>query len=263
MKSASFMGSNQRVTAPAKSIQRPNNSVRTKRKQKFFLPENAPTAEEINVLKKEKQNLIQEKSLLKAKITRLIDITKHPEKYTNKITTDPNSLEKEYKQIEQMSASRRAEIAQLISSDLAATVNELQEECLMLHMELIRVKGEKNKAEQDLRSIAKQLQDAKYNFSPELEKKQRKIISDLERQIAEQKIRNCKIQAKLDTQDFYDYRESQRVEINPIVAQTLMQLDAKLKSEQADVLEIEEETRKIEEEKLREIEELQKKLSEN
>ena len=262
MKSVNIKGSNQKVSAPVKSSKRPNNSVHARRKNKFFLPENAPTTEEINILKREKQNLIQERSLLRAKISRLIDITKHPEKYSNKTTTDPNSLEREYKQIEQMSASRRAEIAQLVSSDLAAVVNELQEECLMLHMELIRVKSEKNKAEQDLKSVTKQLQDAKYNFHPDLEKKQRKIINDLERQITEQKIRNCKIQAKLDSQEYYDHGEPQKAEGNPFIAQTLIQLDAKLKSEQADVLEIEEETKKIEEEKMREIEELQRKLAE-
>lgn len=235
-------------------------SVQTKRTVKMFQPENAPTSEEIGILKREKHNLIQEKSLLKAKISRLIDITKHPERYSSKANSDQNSLEREYRQVEQLSAAKRTEIATLNASDLAAIVNELQEECLMLHMELIRVKAEKNKADCDLRAVTRQLQDAKTNFHPDLERKQKRILRDLDKQVTEQRVRNNKIKAKLDD------KEQERMEhgndsTQNFINQSVIQLEAKIKQEQREIKALEEDIKELDETKQKEIEELKRQLA--
>ena len=98
---------------------RPMTTNPGRRTTRMVALETPPSSEEVNILKREKHNLIQEKSLLKAKITRLIDITKHPNRYTPRQNSDQNALEKEYKQVEQLSAYKRAEIASLNASDLA------------------------------------------------------------------------------------------------------------------------------------------------
>ena len=101
-------------------------------------------ADEIAIMKREKQNLIQERCLLKAKIVRLNSKAKHPRQATQVSGIQLNSLEKEIRQVEQMTASKRSEIALIKLSDRAAIVDELQEECLMLHMELIRMRKQSN-----------------------------------------------------------------------------------------------------------------------
>jgi hypothetical protein len=235
-------------------------TAKGKRSSKIFIPENAPSSEEVGILKREKHNLIQEKSLLKAKITRLIDITKHPNRYSARQNTDQNSLEREYRQVEQLSAYKRAEIASLNASDLAAIVNELQEECLMLHMELIRVKSEKNKTDQELKQVSKQLQEAKAQFHPDLERKQKRIIHELEKQISEQKIRNGKIKAKLEDKE-NEMLDNKQDEASLIIQKTIQDLEQKIRNEQDEIQRIEEEMKQMDEEKNKEINDLQQQLS--
>ena len=246
------------------SQQTPRSSrvIRTKTRKtvRLFRPETAPSSEEVGILKREKHNLLQEKSLLKAKISRLVDITKHPNRYTPKTNTDQNSLEREYRQVEQMSAAKRSEIAQMNSSDMAAVVEELQEECLMLYMELVRLKSEKQRTDAELKQATKQLQEARVQFSPDLERKQKKKINELQKYITEQKIRNAKIKAKLDEKE-NEQAENKQDEAQMIVEKTISDLEAQIKAEQDGIAEVEAEIRKLDEEKIKEINELQEKLS--
>lgn len=242
--------------SPRKSIV----TVQGKRTPRLFRPETAPTAEEIGILKREKHNLIQEKSLLKAKIKRLIDITNRPDTYTSRSSADQNVIEKEYRQIEQMSAAKRSEISQLNASDLAAVINELQEECLMLHMELIRLVGEKKNTELELRAVTRQLHEAKIQFHPDLEKKQSRIIRDLERQITDQKLRNAKIRAKLDDRE-NELSETKQDEAVNIIQKNIDDLEARVKAAQAESKSLDDQMRQLEEDKRREINELQNEIA--
>ena len=239
---------------------RPYTTNPGRRSTRMVALESPPSSEEVNILKREKHNLIQEKSLLKAKISRLIDITKHPNRYNPNQKSDQNSLEKEYKQVEQLSAYKRAEIASLNASDLAAIVNELQEECLMLHMELIRVKQEKGQTDQELRQVTKQLQEAKLQFHPDLEKKQKKIIHELERQITDQKMRNGKIKAKLDCKE-NELLDNKPDEATMIVQKTIQDLEQKIRNSQLEIERIDDEMKQLEEDKAQEISDLQHELA--
>lgn len=243
-----------------RSARRPVRTVQGKRTGKFFSPETAPTAEEVGILKRERHNLIQEKSLLKAKIKRLVDITHRPETFTSHPSTDPNSLEREYKQVEQLSAAKRAEIAQFNTSDLAAIINELQEECLMLHMELARVVAEKKNTDSELREVTKQLQEAKAQFHPDLEKKQKKIIRELERQITEQKLRNGKIRQKLDDKE-NEILTHKQDEAHLIILKTIEDLENKIRDEQNAIDKSKDDMRMLDESSKQEINELRLQLS--
>ena len=102
--------------------------------------------DDLSILKKEKQNLIQEKTLLKAKILRFTNKNKQFKKPLPKLGIQ-NSLEKELTQIEQLMAEKRAEIALIKRSDISAHVQELQEECILLYMEIKRLELEKDESE--------------------------------------------------------------------------------------------------------------------
>ena len=70
------------------------------------------TTDDIVNLKREKQNLLQERTLLKAKLARFADINRHP-KDAGRNQQIANSLERQVRTLEQLTASKRAEIAQL------------------------------------------------------------------------------------------------------------------------------------------------------
>lgn len=257
----SFRGYSARdVPRTPRSARKSIVTVQGKRVPKLIRPDTTPTAEEIGILKREKHNLIQEKSLLKAKIMRLIDITNRPDTYTSRSSADQNVLEKEYRQIEQISAAKRSEISQLNASDLAAVVNELQEECLMLHMELMRLVVEKKRIDTELKTVNRQLHDAKTQFHPDLEKKQNRIIKELERQITDQRLRNAKIRAKLDDKE-NEMTENKQDEAAQAMQKTIEDLEAQIKAQQAESNQVDEEIRQLEDEKRKEINELNYQLA--
>lgn len=247
------------VTQQPNTLARKSIGNKSYNRGKLFNPENTPTFEEIGILKKEKTNLIQERCLLKAKVARLIDIGKHPNRHVSK-NSDPNILEKEWKHVEQLSAARRAEITQLKSSDLASIVNELQQDCLMLHMELIRVSTEKNRLDAEIREVLKSLQEVKVMYAPDLEIKQARIIRDLEKDIAEQKIKNAKIKMKIEKREFDDHDDEQINNPKNIVKATFDQLEGKIQEENDEIAKLEMDIKRMEAEQQVELEELQKQI---
>jgi predicted RNase H-like nuclease (RuvC/YqgF family) len=108
-----------------------------------------------------------------------------------------NSLERELHKLEQLTAARRAEIAELIYSDRAAVVAELQEESKMLHLELIRLQKTKQDTENQLRKVAAELQDFAQKYSPAVLERQHGQIKSLEREIATQQSKNATLKEKV------------------------------------------------------------------
>jgi uncharacterized coiled-coil DUF342 family protein len=92
--------------------------------------------------------------------------------------------------LDQLTAAKRAEIAQPIYSDAAAFVTELQEESKMLHLELMRLKWQKHETETQVREASAQLEDVCQRCSPAALAKQQKAMRELEKEIAEQRVRN-------------------------------------------------------------------------
>ena len=215
-------------------------------------------SDEISILKKEKQNLIQEKSLLKAKIVRLTNKAKRPRQSTQKFNIQySNSLEKELRQAKQMTAAKRSEIALIKLSDRAAIVDELQEECLMLHMELIRMKKQKIEAEKQRKEAYKKLVNAQEEYSKEVLEKQKKEIAHYIKEIATQKQRNfaiaLKLQKKEEAKDVPDERT--RVIQNSVDA-----IDKSIKQEEEETKQIQEEIQQITQEQTKKIKELEDRL---
>ena len=97
-------------------------------------------------------------------------------------------------------------------------------------------------------------------FHPDLEKKQNRIIKELERQITDQRLRNAKIRAKLDDKE-NEMTENKQDEAAQAMQKTIEDLEAQIKAQQAESNQVDEEIRQLEDEKRKEINELNYQLA--
>ena len=155
------------------------------------------TIDDIINLKREKQNLTQERYLLKAKLARYADVSRRPNTAKRDIQI-ANSLEKQVRTLEILTAAKRAEINDLIYSDRAAQVTELQEESKMLHLESLRLRRAKLETEAELKQLSAELESANERYSPQVITRQQKAIKAVEKEINQQKKKNEELQKKID-----------------------------------------------------------------
>ena len=214
--------------------------------------------DEISVLKREKQNLFQEKSLLKAKIIRLKNkMGKAPQKQRPMSRSHPfqNSLENELKRLKQLSASKRTEIDSIKQSDRAALIGELQEECIILHEEIIRMKYSNKSFNKQTKELHKKLLQTQSEFSESVYSKQKKEINNLHLEIDKQKQRNAVISLKLMKKEHELDSSDER---KTIMQNSYSEIDNKIKQEQDQVKQIEDDIKTISqkgEERVKELEE--------
>jgi hypothetical protein len=216
------------------------------------------TTDDIINLKREKQNLIQERSLLKARLARYANFNRHP-KPPGRNQQIANSLEQQVHTLEQLTAAKRAEIAQLIYSDRAAVISELQEESKMLHLELMRLRKEKQESEVTLKEVTAQLKDACEKYSPAVLSRQDKTIKTLEREIAAQRARNDGIKDKVAVmkaeQENTAYQEQ-----NSRVHKQIDSLRAQIKQEQQEIAALDEQMAQMKADHAAEMQRLQSEL---
>lgn len=216
------------------------------------------TSDDIVNLKREKQNLIQERSILKAKIARFSNIT-HKPKAPGRNQQIANSLEKQVHTLEQLTAAKRAEIAQLIYSDHAAVITELQEESKMLHLELMRLQRNKRETELELKDISAQLEDACQKYSPAVLNRQHRTIKNLEKEISAQRKRNDLLKAKLDAMK-QEQSQNKYQDVNDKIQKSIDSLKAKIRAEQQQISEIDQQIAGLKDQHAREMLELQSQL---
>lgn len=215
------------------------------------------TTNDIVILKKELNNLTQQKSLLKAKIQRLNDTLKnHRPKPANQQMA--NSLEKEISKIEQYNAKRRAEIAAIMSSDLAAEISEQQQESILLYEEINRINKRRKEAEKELATVSEQLEIASQQYSEEnLQIAQHKIAM-LEQEIASQEQRNERLRSQIEEAE--DEMSKAEIESNDKLAKKVEDLQQKIDQEQQKLDELNQEITDKKKEYSDEIEKLEKEL---
>ncbi|OHT09947.1 hypothetical protein TRFO_21040 [Tritrichomonas foetus] len=216
------------------------------------------TTDDIVNLKREKQNLLQERTLLKAKLARFADINRHP-KAAGRNQQIANSLERQVRTLEQLTASKRAEIAQLIYSDRAAVITELQEESKMLHLELMRLKKTKQETEAELRKVSAELEEACQKYSPAVLTKQQKTIKQLEREISAQQARNEKLKQKIEVMQ-KDQEANNYDDENAKIQKQIDDLKAKIKEEQQAIAQLDKQMAQMSDEHANEMQELQSQL---
>ena len=238
---------------------RASASVRTQRRDNVSYSEPNVSVNDIMILKKELNDLLRQRSLMKAKIQRLNDTIKSSNgrpKVTNQQVA--SNLQKEMKKIEQYNQSRRAEIASIMSSDLAAEITEQQQESLILYQEINRINKRKREADRELAETNAQLEQVSQQYSPEnLRLAQRKVAA-LEQEIAVQQRRNEKLRKQIEEAD--EERDRAEVESDENLKKQIEILEQKIAAEQQNNEDLDkeiEETRKKYDE---EIQRLQKEL---
>jgi uncharacterized coiled-coil DUF342 family protein len=204
-------------------------------------------------LKREKQNLIREQTLLKAKLARYASFNRHPKPPArNQLIAD--CLEREIDKLEQLAGAKRGEIAQLIYSDRAAVITELQEESKMLHLELMRLKKSKHETDTDLRVLAAEYDQACQKYSPAVLSRQHAQIANLEQMIAAEKEKTETVRAKIAALN--EEHEEEDPEADKVQGK-VDELQGKIKQEQQAIAAIDRQMRQMREEHAREMQRLQ------
>ena len=195
--------------------------------------------------------------MLKAKLVRYANFTRHPKALT---PSQPvaTSLERRVRALEQVSAEREAEIASLVYSDRAAVITELQEESKMLHLELMRVQLKRQQTDNDIADLSQQLEEAIAKYSPDALAKQQQTIKQLQREIAQQRLRNDKIREKVDA--LKKERESREGGMSTHVKKQVDEIKAKIRREQQEIADIDKQMEAMKEEHNKEMQELQSRL---
>jgi uncharacterized sporulation protein YeaH/YhbH (DUF444 family) len=198
----------------------------------FTAIKNAPdpvTRDDIVNLKREKQNLIREGVLLRAKLGRYAASNRHV-KPPGRNQQIANSLEREVGKLTELAASKRAQIAKLVYSDRAATITELQEESKMLYLELLRLRRVAQEAKAGLRQISAQRQHAAEKCSPAAVARQEAQIRSLERDLAVQRSTNDAIREKIAAQELDESEQE-----SATTRQTIKRLREQVRKEQHEI----------------------------
>lgn len=213
------------------------------------------TSNDIILLKKELNNLTQQKTRLKAKIQHLNDTLKNPRsKPTNQQAI--TSLEKEMKKIEQYNANRQAEINAIMASDLAAEISEQQQESLLLYQEINRINKRKKEADKELADINEQLQIAAQQYSEENLRIAQNKVAELEQQIALQEQNNERLRSQIEEAE--EEKSRAEIESDDNLKKQISQLESNIEAEQENIKKLDQEiedTKKKYEEELQKLEE--------
>ena len=213
------------------------------------------TPEDIEKLKKEKKALLDERSLLKAKIAhfgRFSQKSSAPQRNKQIV----QSLEKQIQFLEQMTTQKREEINQILQSDRAAIIRELQEESKVLQLELFRLQNSKNEAEQHFREISLQLEEANRKYSSNAIVRQNRTIKLLERDLQEQKEKNQNLKERLK-QLKEQREEEERKSLNPKLQKQIEEMKSKIEEEKTKISQLDKEIADIKEKHSQDLQALQ------
>ena len=197
--------------------------------------------------------------MLKAKLTRFNEINKKGGSTKGKSQQVTNSLEKQARTIEQLTKAKRAEIAQLVYSDRAAVITELQEESKMLHCEILRLRKTKQETDDELKRVSNELEDTCAKYSPEVLNRQQKTIRTLQKGIAAQQQRNDKLRQKIEQMKKEQENEEEDEE-NAEMQKQINDLKKKIRQERQNIQKLDEEIARINEEHDNEMQELQNQM---
>ena len=226
---------------------------------------NLISQDEIIELKRERQNLIQERNMLKAKITRFSDLAKRPSQPS---TTNPrsrapsrntiiaNSLQKQIDSLTQMIAQKRTETQQIMTSDRAVQIRELQEEALMLYSEIVRLQEEKKNVDAQYKEASDQLHQIKTHYSETVINDQAKMIKNLEKEISLQQQRNDMIRHKI-TLLKQEQKDETFVSASDKMQRQIQNMKDKIKAERQAIKQLDIETQKLREKHTMELKKLQ------
>jgi small-conductance mechanosensitive channel len=202
-------------------------------------------------LKREKQNLIRERTLLTAKLARYASFNRHA-KPPGRNQQIAHCLAGEVEKLEQLTAMKREDIARLIYSDRAAVITELQEESKMLHLEVSRLTKLKQDTEVELRELSARLDEATQRCCPAAIARQQTQIKGLEKAVAAQRAKNEAMLQRISA------RQQEEPPGEPDKRQQKIdQLRAQVKREQQEIASLDEQMARMKEEHAKEMQRIQ------
>ncbi|OHT03097.1 hypothetical protein TRFO_29563 [Tritrichomonas foetus] len=158
------------------------------------------TKEEIMVLKSRRNELSEEKKLLKTKIARLQVQTKKIGKLPHVIPNNTSLLEqlqKEYNILENLISSQTQKIRDIKISDNACYISELKEEAIVVHNERLRLQDIQIQMTCEVNKSQEELEDLIRNNSYDVIEKQREKMKKYEEKLAKYKKVNKRLAKKV------------------------------------------------------------------
>ena len=148
-----------RPLTPKSASARRNTFAKVKKTGQYI------TTDEIQNIKKRKQILLKERSMLIAKIARY---QQNPYRNANDSQNKQiaDAVEQDIKKLRNAIEQKRKEIEEISNSDRAASITETQEESKILHLELVRMKDQKEKDQKELDKAEKKLDSLLDEYSP-------------------------------------------------------------------------------------------------
>ena len=154
------------------------------------------TQQELHQLKNQRNDLVEEKKLLKSRIARLQAQTRRGKN----VSTTPhlmNHLTREYKSLQSMITTQNAEITKLKRSDDAALLHELHEEIKIIWLERKRLQNVQLQQQLELDDSQKELDELVESDGPDTLKMQQKKIAKYERTLRKYKEVNARLAMKI------------------------------------------------------------------
>lgn len=151
---------------------------------------------EVEKLKKQKLELLEERKRLKERIARIDEESQRP----IRASVNPRlifQLDQEYKVLQESVGSKKQELQDLRMSDEIVLRQELQEEIKALYLERVRLQGFQIEQQQELNKIRAEYEDLVNEESPEVIDKQERKLDSYKEKLEKYKKANHKLAAKI------------------------------------------------------------------
>jgi chromosome segregation ATPase len=153
--------------------------------------------EEIESLRRQRAELLEERNALRVRIATMTRESDHSLQ-----TVSPrilSQLEREHRELQRLVESQREELQALKLSDSAALRHELQEEIKIVYMELMRLEQYQAAQQQELRDLQRDREELARQEAPEAMDKQERKVHAYQEKLAKYEHANRKLSAKIRT----------------------------------------------------------------
>ena len=155
------------------------------------------TREDIDRLKVEKTQLLDEVSTLKARIARLEMQTRRTKRTSNENARFLTHIDFEYRSIEHLLIQQRAEMNELLMSDKAAQTHELKESLKLIYEEQERLKDIQLEKQMEINDAKNEWEEILRTDGPDVYDQQSLILNELNDKLAKFKKANAKLDHKV------------------------------------------------------------------
>lgn len=151
--------------------------------------------EEIDGLRRQRAELLEERNSLKVRIAKITHDSDHPlQTVTPRVLSQ---LEREYQELKALVESQKQELQSLRMSDNAALRSELQEEIKVVYLEVVRLEQYQVQQQQELADLHREYEELSGQERPEVVEAQERKIKAYQEKLAKYEHANRKLTAKI------------------------------------------------------------------